>query len=183
MVPRRCRPRGLSAGARALGCPATGRRRLRGMRAARRGRSSADGRADVEPGRILLSAATRWKQRARVYPEGRAVGTRPRDVRTRGVGPHEAPARRAHPCWPRAGGRGRVGVDQTGELYLAIADLVAGWALVGCGLVAWSRRSESRVGPLMVGATGSPGSLGVGAPCTSIEGRSRTCCSRIRAVG
>ena len=42
---------------------------------------------------------------------------------------------------------------ETGELDLAIADLVAGWALLGCGLVAWSARSESRVGPLMA-ATG-----------------------------
>jgi signal transduction histidine kinase len=48
---------------------------------------------------------------------------------------------------------------ETGELELAIADLVAGWALLGCGLVAWSGRSESRVGPLMV-ATGVAWFLG-----------------------
>ena len=32
----------------------------------------------------------------------------------------------------------------------ALADLAAGWALVGSGLFAWSRRPESRVGPLIV---------------------------------
>ena len=39
---------------------------------------------------------------------------------------------------------------ETGELDAAVADLVAGWALLGCGLVAWKRRPESRVGALMV---------------------------------
>jgi signal transduction histidine kinase len=39
------------------------------------------------------------------------------------------------------------------------ADLLAGWALLGCGLVAWDRRSESRVGLLMV-ATGVAWFLG-----------------------
>ncbi|HET8821158.1 MAG TPA: ATP-binding protein [Thermoleophilaceae bacterium] len=47
----------------------------------------------------------------------------------------------------------------TGELDLAIADLLAGWALLGCGLVAWSARRESRVGPLMA-ATGVAWFLG-----------------------
>jgi signal transduction histidine kinase len=32
----------------------------------------------------------------------------------------------------------------------ALADLAAGWALVGFGLIAWSRRPGSRVGPLIV---------------------------------
>jgi signal transduction histidine kinase len=32
----------------------------------------------------------------------------------------------------------------------ALADLVAGWVLTGFGLIAWSRRPRSRVGPLMV---------------------------------
>ena len=39
---------------------------------------------------------------------------------------------------------------KAGELDAAVADLVAGWALLGCGLVAWNRRPESRVGALMV---------------------------------
>jgi signal transduction histidine kinase len=38
---------------------------------------------------------------------------------------------------------------QTGELELAIADFVVGCVLIVCGLVAWERRSESRVGVLM----------------------------------
>lgn len=32
----------------------------------------------------------------------------------------------------------------------ALADLAAGWALAGSGLIAWSRRPQSRVGPLIV---------------------------------
>ena len=32
----------------------------------------------------------------------------------------------------------------------ALADLAAGWVLTGSGLIAWSRRPRSRVGPLMV---------------------------------
>lgn len=36
-----------------------------------------------------------------------------------------------------------------GELDLAVADAVVGLLLVTCGVVAWERRSESRVGPLM----------------------------------
>ena len=32
----------------------------------------------------------------------------------------------------------------------ALADLAAGWVLVGGGLIAWSRRPRSRVGPLIV---------------------------------
>jgi hypothetical protein len=34
-----------------------------------------------------------------------------------------------------------------------VPDLVTGWTLIACGLVAWSRRSESRSGALMT-ATG-----------------------------
>jgi hypothetical protein len=35
------------------------------------------------------------------------------------------------------------------EIRLAVADLVVGLVLVGCGLVAWSRRPESRTGLLL----------------------------------
>ena len=41
---------------------------------------------------------------------------------------------------------------EPGGLDSAAADLIAGWALLGCGLVAWNRRGESRTGPLMVAA-------------------------------
>jgi signal transduction histidine kinase len=34
-----------------------------------------------------------------------------------------------------------------------IPDLAVGWTLIGCGLIAWSRRAESRAGPLLA-ATG-----------------------------
>jgi hypothetical protein len=34
-----------------------------------------------------------------------------------------------------------------------IPDLAVGWSLIGCGLVAWKQRPESRTGPLMA-ATG-----------------------------
>jgi signal transduction histidine kinase len=36
------------------------------------------------------------------------------------------------------------------ELGLALADLAAGWVLIGSGLVAWIRRPDSRFGPLMI---------------------------------
>ena len=35
------------------------------------------------------------------------------------------------------------------EIGLAVADFVAGIVFVGCGVVAWTRRPESRVGPLL----------------------------------
>ncbi len=40
-----------------------------------------------------------------------------------------------------------------GELATVIFDLAVGWALLGCGLVAWGRRRHSRTGPLLA-ATG-----------------------------
>ena len=40
-----------------------------------------------------------------------------------------------------------------------VPDLVAGWTLIACGLVGWSRRPESRIGPLMA-ATGFSWFLG-----------------------
>jgi signal transduction histidine kinase len=40
-----------------------------------------------------------------------------------------------------------------------IPDLAVGWSLIGCGLVAWQRRPESRTGPLMA-ATGFTWFLG-----------------------
>ena len=40
-----------------------------------------------------------------------------------------------------------------------IPDLAVGWTLIGCGLVAWERRPESRTGPLMA-ATGFTWFLG-----------------------
>src|SRR5688572_8137592 len=41
---------------------------------------------------------------------------------------------------------------EPGGLDSAAADLIAGWALLGCGLVAWKRHGESRTGPLMAAA-------------------------------
>lgn len=38
---------------------------------------------------------------------------------------------------------------RAGDLELVVADGVVGLVLVGCGVVAWEHRSESRVGPLM----------------------------------
>jgi signal transduction histidine kinase len=40
----------------------------------------------------------------------------------------------------------------SGELGHAAADLAVGWTLIGCGLVAWKRRSALRLGPLLVAA-------------------------------
>jgi signal transduction histidine kinase len=39
---------------------------------------------------------------------------------------------------------------ESGDLALVVADGVVGLVLVTCGVVAWARRGESRVGPLMV---------------------------------
>jgi signal transduction histidine kinase len=36
-----------------------------------------------------------------------------------------------------------------GELEVTVADLAVGWILIGCGLIAWERRPESRVGAIM----------------------------------
>jgi signal transduction histidine kinase len=35
------------------------------------------------------------------------------------------------------------------SLLTAGTDLAVGWTLIGCGLIAWSRRPQSRIGPLM----------------------------------
>ena len=40
----------------------------------------------------------------------------------------------------------------SGELDAAVGDLVVGWVLLGCGLVAWERRGTSLVGPLLAAA-------------------------------
>jgi len=48
---------------------------------------------------------------------------------------------------------------RSGELDQAAADLLVGWVLIGCGLLAWERRSDSRVGPLLT-ATGVAWFLG-----------------------
>jgi signal transduction histidine kinase len=45
------------------------------------------------------------------------------------------------------------------ELDRAAADLLVGWVLIGCGLLAWERRGDSRVGPLLA-ATGVAWFLG-----------------------
>ncbi|HXV95955.1 MAG TPA: hypothetical protein VD695_05360, partial [Gaiellaceae bacterium] len=39
---------------------------------------------------------------------------------------------------------------EAGDLALVVADAVVGLVLVTCGVIAWERRGESRVGPLMV---------------------------------
>jgi signal transduction histidine kinase len=41
---------------------------------------------------------------------------------------------------------------ESGELAAAGGDLIAGWVLIGCGLVAWERRGDSRFGPLVAAA-------------------------------
>ena len=48
---------------------------------------------------------------------------------------------------------------RSGELDRAAADLLVGWVLIGCGLLAWERRGDSRVGPLLA-ATGVAWFLG-----------------------
>ena len=41
---------------------------------------------------------------------------------------------------------------ESDELATAAGDLIAGWVLIGCGLVAWERRTDSRFGPLLTAA-------------------------------
>jgi hypothetical protein len=41
---------------------------------------------------------------------------------------------------------------ESGELATAAGDLIAGWVLIGCGLVAWERRGDSHFGPLLAAA-------------------------------
>src|ERR687892_2170659 len=54
---------------------------------------------------------------------------------------------------------------EAGDIELVVADAVVGLVLVTCGLVAWERRGESRVGPLMAlaGFTWFAGNFGEGA--------------------
>src|SRR5215471_9206427 len=55
-------------------------------------------------------------------------------------------------AWPAGlvAGLGAEWLAGSGQsLTAAVADLVVGWALIGCGLVCWSRRPQSRVGALL----------------------------------
>ena len=47
----------------------------------------------------------------------------------------------------------RAAVSGGDDLRVWVPDLVVGWTLIACGLVGWSRRQESRFGPLAA-ATG-----------------------------
>jgi signal transduction histidine kinase len=60
-------------------------------------------------------------------------------------------ARLRHALWP-AGLVLGVAAEWIGQPTLTVLDAAAGWALVFLGLVAWSRRSESRAGPIMAAA-------------------------------
>ena len=54
-------------------------------------------------------------------------------------------------AWPAGlvAGLGAEWLAGSGQsLAAAVADLAVGWALIGCGLVCWSRRPQSRVGAL-----------------------------------
>jgi signal transduction histidine kinase len=55
-------------------------------------------------------------------------------------------------AWPAGlvAGLGAEWLARSGQsLAAAVADLAVGWALIGCGLVCWSRRPQSRVGALL----------------------------------
>jgi signal transduction histidine kinase len=55
-------------------------------------------------------------------------------------------------AWPAAlvVGLGAEWLARSGQsLAASVADLVVGWTLIGCGLVCWSRRPQSRVGALL----------------------------------
>ena len=70
---------------------------------------------------------------------------------------------------------------EPGDLALVVADGVVGLVLVTCGFVAWERRGESRVGPLMTSpATRGSRATSGRSSSTSTAGRSFTSTSRIR---
>ena len=50
-----------------------------------------------------------------------------------------------------AGGVALIAAAPSGAGFLDRASLLVGWAFIASGLVAWSRRPENRLGPLMVG--------------------------------
>ena len=55
-------------------------------------------------------------------------------------------------AWPAGlvAGLGAEWLAGSGQgLAAAVADLAVGWALIGCGLVCWSRRPQSLVGALL----------------------------------
>ena len=55
-------------------------------------------------------------------------------------------------AWPAAlvVGLGAEWLARPGQsLAAAVADLAVGWTLIGCGLLGWGRRPQSRVGPLL----------------------------------
>jgi hypothetical protein len=83
--------------------------------------------------------------------------------------------------WP-AGLVFGVATEWIGRPDLIILDAPAGYALVFLGLAAWSRKPESRAGPIM-GAAGFAWFLGTAwNPAVFLHrGPSRTSCSRIRA--
>ena len=70
---------------------------------------------------------------------------------------------------------------EEGDLALVVADGVVGLVLVTCGVIAWERRGESRVGLLMIlsGYRGSPGTSGRSSS-TSTAGARPSPTSRIR---
>jgi hypothetical protein len=64
-----------------------------------------------------------------------------------------APSRLRLGLWPAAAVVGIVAEMAAGGGAAAgriVLDLLTGWALIACGLIAWDRRPESRIGALMV---------------------------------
>ena len=171
------------AGSRAAGHPAAGHRRVRGLRSARRGRDGAGGRADLEPGRFLVSETARREPCARVHPEGRPVGTRSRDVHRADVKPV---MRRSRVALVLGGLAVGVGSEWASFEPASSTRRWPTWSLGGrCSAVDWwlgsssgesRRRADGRV-------RDSPGSSAASCPprCISIAGRSCTCCWAIRA--
>ena len=89
------------------------------------------------------------RSRARGFiPKSELSG--PHSPRSRTASVHAAPAARVAPGGYRPRCRGEWVSYQAGDLALVVADAVVGLVLVTCGVVAWERRGESRVGPLMI---------------------------------
>ncbi len=144
-----------SSAGRAPGYPVARYRWVRGGRTPGTGRRPVRSGARVDPGCGRLPAASRPEFRSRVHLEERAVGECA--VCWSREGMTGAALRLRGSAWP-AGlllGLGAEWLARPGQsLAAAGADLAVGWTLIGCGLVDWSRRPQSRVGPLLV-LTGS----------------------------
>src|SRR5215211_1118863 len=146
--------------------PASGHRRIRRCLTPHGERGWPCGRPHLEPRRRGLRAAHRAQRRARLHPQGRAVGRAAEGVdRMRSLGR----ALVAIGATGFAAGLVAVALVLTADdsrdvtTFDMLVGPVVGWAFIFAGLVAWWRRPDNRFGSLMtlVGFTWFIGALGL----------------------